>query len=342
MTIRAAILGGTGYGGMELLRYLVSHPGVDVVALTSRSETGRVDARHPHMRGTTDLSFTLDTDASRVELAQGADVVFSAKPHGVAARELPALLDAAPDCKVIDLSGDFRLRDAAAYPTWYGFDHPSPDWLIEACYGLPECGLREVIPEARLIANPGCHASAVALALWPLVAAGLVRSRIAVTSVTGSSGSGAVAKSGTHHPERATNFKAYSPLHHQHVPEIEQTMDGEIRVDFVPQSAPMSRGIYVTAFVPVGPATADEVHGAFAKIYADEYFVRVTDKPPEVRAVAGTNFVDVNVKPSGQIAVVTLALDNLGKGMAGTAVQNMNLLFGLPERTGLDRPGAGV
>lgn len=342
MTIRAAILGGTGYGGMELLRYLVSHPDVDVVALTSRSEQGRVAERHPHLRGTTDLNFTLDTEASRLELAKNVDVLFAAKPHGVAAGELPPLLEAAPDLKIVDLSGDFRLHDAAAYPTWYGFEHPHAAWLGEARYGLPECGLREAIGDARLVANPGCHASAVALALWPLRAAGLVRGRIAVTSVTGSSGSGAVAKSGTHHPERFSNFKAYRPLHHQHLPEIVQVLGGDVRVDFVPQSAPFVRGIYVTAFVPVGPATEDEVRGAFADSYDGEYFVRVCDKPPEVRTVAGTNFVDVHVLPAGQLAVVTLALDNLGKGMAGTAVQNMNLLFGLDERTGLDRPGAGL
>ena len=342
MTIRAAILGGTGYGGMELLRYLVSHPDVEVVALTSRSEQGSVADRHPHLRGMTDLSFTLDDEASRLKLAQSVDVLFAAKPHGVAASELPPLLDGAPKVKVVDLSGDFRLHDADAYPTWYDFAHPHAAWLDEACYGLPECGLREAIGDARLIANPGCHASAVALAIWPLWAAGLVRSRIAVSSVTGSSGSGAVAKSGTHHPERFSNFKAYRPLHHQHLPEIEQVMGGEVRVDFVPHSAPFARGIYVTAFVPVGPATEDEVRGAFEDSYADEFFVRVCDKPPEVRTVAGTNFVDVHVVPHGQLAVVTLALDNLGKGMAGSAVQNMNLLFGLDERRGLDRPGAGL
>ena len=147
---------------------------------------------------------------------------------------------------------------------------------------------------------------------------------------------------GTHHPERFSNFKAYRPLHHQHLPEIEQVMGGEVRIDFVPQSAPFARGIYVTAFVPVGPAGADEVQQAFADSYDTEPFVHVCDKPPEVRTVAGTNFVDVHVKPNGQLAVVTLALDNLGKGMAGTAIQNMNLLFGLDERTGLGRPGAGL
>ena len=342
MTIRAAILGGTGYGGMELLRYLVGHPEVDVVALTSRSDEGKVAARHPHLRGTTDLSFSKDDEATRLALAQDVDVLFAAKPHGVAASELPPLLAAAPDLKVIDLSGDFRLHDPSVYPDWYGFEHPHPELLSDACYGLPECGTREAIRDARLVANPGCHASAVALAIWPLWSAGHVRSRIAVTSVTGSSGSGAVAKSGTHHPERFSNFKAYRPLHHQHLPEIEQVMGGEVRIDFVPQSAPISRGIYVTAFVPVGPAGADEVRQAFSDSYDSEPFVHVCDKPPEVRTVAGTNFVDVHVKPNGQLAVVTLALDNLGKGMAGTAIQNMNLLFGLDERTGLDRPGAGL
>lgn len=340
--IRAAILGGTGYGGMELLRLLLPHPDVEVVALTSRSDDGPVGQRHPHLRGFTDLAFSLETEALRQELAQGCEVLFFAKPHGLAAAEIPPLLDAAPDLRVIDLSGDFRLSDAGAYEPWYGFEHPHPERLAEAVYGLPECGRRDAVRRARLVANPGCHAVAAILALYPLVRGDLVRGRVSLASVTGSSGSGAQPKPGTHHPERFSNFKAYSPLRHQHLPEIVQALGGEVRVDFVPHSAPLARGIHVTAFVPVGAAGGEALRAAYAEAYGAEPFVRLGTAPVEVRATAGTNQVDVCVTPGDGIACVTLALDNLGKGMAGSAVQNMNLMFGLDETRGLDRPGAGL
>ena len=343
--LRAAILGGTGYGGMELFRYLSGHRQVDVVALTSRSDTGPIAARHPHLRRVAGkLAFTPDDPTTRLALARDVDVVFSAKPHGVAANELPPLLEGAPNCRVIDLSGDFRLRDAAAYDPWYGFTHPHPAWLADAAYGLPECGRRDAIRGARLVANPGCHASAVALALWPLSSFGsrAARGPASVSSVTGSSGSGAIAKAGTHHPERFANFKAYRPLRHQHVPEVEQLLGRDTRLAFVPHSAPFARGIYVTAFVPTGDTDPEAVRSAFVTAYDDEPFVTVTDAPPQLRAVVGTNDVEVHVACGDGVAVVTLALDNLGKGMASSAVQNMNLLFGLDERAGLDRPGAGL
>ncbi|MDJ0520741.1 MAG: N-acetyl-gamma-glutamyl-phosphate reductase [Planctomycetota bacterium] len=340
--IRAAILGGTGYGGMELLRLLVGHPGVEVTALTSRTEEGPVADRHPHLAGYSSLRFTKETEDVRLRLARENDVVFFAKPHGVSAAELPPLLEAAADARIIDLSGDFRLPDPSQYPAWYGFEHPHPGLLGQAEYGLAECGHRDAIRGARLVANPGCHAAATILALWPLARLGLLRGRASVVSVTGSSGSGARAKAGTHHPERFTNFKAYRPLHHQHLPEVLHALGGEARVDFVPHSAPFARGIHVTAFVPVGDAGDDEVRAAFADVYDDEPFVRMHAKSPDLRACVGTNHVDVCVTPGDGTAVVTLAIDNLGKGMAGTAVQNLNLMFGLDETAGLDRPGAGL
>lgn len=340
--IRAAILGGTGYGGMELLRYLAGHPEVEVAAVTSRSQTGAVADRWPHLAGYTDAVFTEDTADARRLIATSVDVLFAAKPHGVGANELPPLLDAAPQLKVIDLSADFRLPDASAYDAWYGYTHPHPDWLSRSEYGLPECGQREAIADARLVANPGCHATAALLALWPLARAGLVTGRMAVSSVTGSSGSGAHPKAGTHHPERFANFKAYRPLRHQHLPEVVRALGSASDVDFVPHSAPFARGIHVTAFVPVGDAPADAVEACFRETYADEPFVRLRDGPPEVRAVQGTNHADVSVTTGRGVAVVLVAIDNLGKGMAGTAVQNLNLVCGLPETTGLDRPGAGL
>ena len=340
--IRAAILGGTGYGGMELLRLLVGHPGVAVTALTSRSEEGPVSDRHPHLAGFTRLLFTKETQDVRLRLAHENDVLFYAKPHGVAAAEIPALLEAAPDLRIVDLSGDFRLPDPSQYPTWYDFEHPHPALLAEAEYGLAECGHRDAIRTARLVANPGCHASAAILALWPLARQGLVRGRVSVASVTGSSGSGATPKQGTHHPERFSNFKAYRPLRHQHLPEVLHALGGTTRVDFVPYSAPLSRGIYLTAFVPVGDADDAAVEAAFTSVYDDEPFVRMHPEPPDLRACVGTNFVDLCVTPGDRTACVTLAIDNLGKGMAGTAIQNMNLMFALEETAGLDRPGAGL
>ena len=342
MTIRAVLLGGTGYGGMELLRYLLGHPEAEVVALTSRSEDGEVGEHQPHLRGLTSLRFTREVEGTLDALASEADVVFSARPHGVAAAELPGLLDRHPRLKAIDLSGDFRLKDASLYPVWYGMDHPHPERLAEAVYGLPELGATEAIAAARLVANPGCHATAALLAVWPLVDAGLLQGRPHVVSVTGSSGSGARPSAGTHHPERFANFKAYKPLRHQHVPEIEQALGGTTSVDFVPCSAPLARGIHVTAFASVGSATEDDVRAAFAARYAGAGLVRAVPDSVEVRAVAGTAFADVAITVADGTAVVTVAIDNLGKGMAGTAVQNLNLMFGLEATTGLLRPGAGM
>ena len=339
--LRVAILGGTGYGGMELLRILLDHGEAEVVAVTSRTAEGPVANVHPHLRGFTDLAFTRETEEALETLAGSCDVLFQAKPHGVSAGQTPALLDAHPRLKVVDLSGDFRLRDAALYPTWYGWEHPAPPWLAAAAYGLPEAGFREAVRGARLVANPGCHATATTLALHPLARSGLLGARAAVTSVTGSSGSGNQPKRGTHHPERFADFKAYRPLRHQHLPEIVQTLGGDATVDFVPCSAPFARGIHVTALVETGEASGQQVQDAFAEAYGDEPFVRLLAEPPQLRAVVGTNLADVHVVTGEGVTCVLVAIDNLGKGMAGTAVQNLNLLCGLDEGAGLGRPALG-
>jgi N-acetyl-gamma-glutamyl-phosphate/LysW-gamma-L-alpha-aminoadipyl-6-phosphate reductase len=342
--VKAAIVGGTGYGGMELLRWLVDHPAIEVTAITSRSETGAVGDAHPHLRGLTDLRFTAER---AVDLAKTNDLLFFATPAGVAAKEVPAVLKASDRVKVVDLSGDFRLHDAGAYPAAYGWPHPAPDVLAKAAYGLPECGGRVAAraPGCRLVANPGCHASAAILALWPIARSGGLPALSTVVSVTGSSGSGAQPKQGTHHPERFANFKAYKPLDHQHVPEIEQALTSPgskpPRVAFVPCSAPFSRGISVTAVLDLG-ARAEGTAAAFREAYGKEPFVRLVPETAEVRAVAGSNFADVGIASKDGVACVTVAIDNLGKGMAGTAVQNANLLFGLEETAGLRRAGAGL
>ncbi len=363
--IRVAIVGGTGYGGMELVRWLLEHPDATITAITSRSETGSVSDIHPHLRGMTDLRFTADM---AVDLATRNDVLFFATPPGVARKEVPAVLAASPTVKVVDLSNDWRL-DAMTTPEDWATrrDAQVPDWLPFAAYGLPECGGRAEVrrPGCRLVANPGCHASAAILALHPLARAGLWqgRPRPSVVSVTGSSGSGATPSQGTHHPERFANFRAYKPLAHPHQREIEAALTtfggahGPV-VDFVPCSGPFSRGIGSTVIVDLGarlvrgagddaealeePEALELVRAAFRTAYAQEPFVRLVPETAEVRAVAYTNLADVGVAVRAGTVCVTVAIDNLGKGMAGTAVQNMNLLFGLPETTGLRRAGAGL
>lgn len=337
--LRVAIVGGTGYGGMELLRWLLQHPQVELTAITSRTQTGKVGDVHGHLRGLTELSFS---DARAVDLARCNDVLFFATPHGVAAKEAPDVLDSAPDVKVIDLSGDWRLDSGALYAEHYGRPHPHPERLAEAVYGAPECGARAELAGARLVANPGCHAIATLLAIWPLADAGLVSGRVSVVSVTGSSGSGAAPGRGTHHPERFGNFLAYRPLRHQHLPEILGALHGDVAVDFVPHSAPFARGIHVTAFVPIGAGREDAARAAVTACYAEQPFVRVVDDTPQLRSVVGSNFADVGIETADGVACVMVAIDNLGKGMAGSAVQNMNLACGLPETTGLLSPGLGL
>jgi N-acetyl-gamma-glutamyl-phosphate reductase len=352
--VRAAIVGGTGYGGMELLRYLLDHPSVEVTAITSRTETGSVGDVHPHLRGLTDLRFTAE---KAVDLAKTNDCLFFATPHGVAKKEVPDVMDASPTVKVIDLSQDWRgevLADRKSAET-------QPQWLREGAYGLPECGGRAVVSrrECRFVANPGCHASSAILGLFP-IAHRLWAGPANVVSVTGSSGSGATPSQGTHHPERFSNFKAYKPLQHQHEGEIALCLwvyggAQDPLINFVPCSAPMSRGIGNVILVDLGETFSgpdeglpDEsaafavVRGEYERAYGNEPFVRLVPETAEVRAVSGTNFVDIGLSMRLGTLCVTVATDNLGKGMAGTAVQNLNLLFGLPETTGLRRAGAGL
>lgn len=334
--IRAVLVGGTGYGGMEMLRLALQHPELRITAVTSRAHTGAVADVHPTLRGLTSLAFTAEPlDA----LAADADVVIFATPHGVAASEAWPLMQRHPHLRVVDLSGDHRLADGAAYATHYGKVHAHPEALAHAVYGLPECGARESVRAARLLANPGCHASATLLALWPLVREGFVTGRPAVASVTGSSGSGSSPGKGTHHPERATSFRAYRPFDHQHVPEIERHLRSADAhapgVDFVPHSGPWVRGIAVTAFVPVSPGRESEAVDVVRAAWEGEPFVRVVPDTPEVRATAGSNFADVGAVAGTGTVCVLLAFDNLVKGMAGSAVQNINLMFGLDETAGL-------
>jgi N-acetyl-gamma-glutamyl-phosphate reductase len=263
---------------------------------------------------------------------------------------MPALM--ASGARVVDLSGDFRLRDAAVYKKYYGAEHPCPQHLTDGSfvYGLPELH-REAIKKARYIASPGCFATTIELALLPLARAGLLSGDVEVVGITGSSGSGIAPSAGTHHPVRHNNLRTYKPLDHQHIPEIAQTLTDagakSLSLRFVPVSAPLSRGIFATCFAHVTESTGEAaIRALYAEMYAKEPFVRVpTKRLPEVVAVKGTNYAEVGVQPAenavdGRRVVACFCVtDNLIKGGAGQAIQSMNLLLGLDERTTLEDPG---
>lgn len=345
---RAAVIGGTGYGGAELIRLLLGHPAVALARVTSIDRVDEpLEAVHLNLPAT-GLTFE---DVPPAEAARGVDVVFLALPHKVSAAIGAALSDV--DARVIDLSGDFRLRDADAYARHYGQTHPHPEELDGRwVYGLPELN-RDALRTARRVASPGCFATTIALGLLPLARGGLLRGRVQTVACTGSSGSGAYASAGTHHPLRANNLKAYKVLDHQHRPEIEQTLsDAAARaghadawsLEFVPVSAPLTRGILAQSFVGVPADVTDaRVAELFAAAYDDAPFVRVVRRQPEAVAIKGSMYVDVawtlgaprdGVRP----LVVASAADNLVKGGAGQAVQSMNLTLGLPETAGLAAP----
>lgn len=339
MTIHACILGATGYGGGELLRILLQHPAVARVDGISRSSAGSpFSAAHPNLLGVADGVFADAPDWSALAAAD-APVLFAALPHGEFAKQWPSLHAAARRANVaerlcvIDLSGDFRLDDAAAYARAYGIAHPCPEWLDAFCYGLPELGGGR----GRLIANPGCFATAIQLALAPLrdlPDPGF----IAVSGVTGSSGSGATPSATTHHPARAHDFRAYKVTGHQHMAEVERLFapSGRRTIGFVAHSAPLVRGIFVTAQFVLPPSTdAAGLRAAYDSLYGDAPFVRRVEGSPRVAAVVGSNYCDLACEVVEGRAVVTAALDNLVKGMAGQAIQNMNLALALDETAGL-------
>jgi N-acetyl-gamma-glutamyl-phosphate reductase len=343
---KAAVIGGSGYGGAELIRRLLRHPNVELVRVASVDFIGEpLSAVHPNLEGQTDLKFE---GISPAEAASGMDVVLLGLPHKVSATKMPELM--ATGARVVDLSGDFRLRDAAAYKKYYGGDHPCPEKLDGTfVYGLPELN-REAIKKARYVASPGCFATTIELALLPLARAGLLAGDVETVGITGSSGSGIAPSAGTHHPTRAVNLRTYKPLDHQHIPEITETLRfagaKDFHVRFVPVSAPLSRGIFATSFVHVSESvTADAIKALYAETYAKEPFVRVPQKRlPEVVAVSGTNYAEVGIQVGSvtdgkRIVACFAATDNLIKGGAGQAIQSMNLMLGLDERTTLEDPG---
>jgi N-acetyl-gamma-glutamyl-phosphate/LysW-gamma-L-alpha-aminoadipyl-6-phosphate reductase len=344
---RAAVIGASGYGGAELIRRILAHPDVELARVASIDFVGApLSEVHPNLEGRTSLVFEGLTPG---EAARDMDVVLLGLPHKVSAQKMGEILSSG--ARVIDLSGDFRLRHPAVYEAHYGVPHPRPDDLTNGTftYGLPEM-YREAIRGARCVASPGCFATTIELALLPLARAGLLSGTVEIVAITGSSGSGVVPSAATHHPVRANNLRTYKPLEHQHVPEIVQTLSDagarELALRFVPVSAPLVRGIFATCFAHVDENVPESaIETLAAQMYAGEPFVRVPAKRlPEVAAVKGTNYAEVGIvvgeaHGGKRVVVAIAATDNLIKGGAGQAIQSMNLMLGLDETLTLRDPG---
>jgi N-acetyl-gamma-glutamyl-phosphate reductase len=339
--IRAGIVGGTGYTGVELLRLLALHPEVEIAAVTSRADAGkRVDEAYPNLRGWVDAAFVEPSAAA----LSGCDVAFFATPNGTAMRMASELL--AGGAKVIDLAADFRLQDPAVWEKWYGEPHACPELLAEAVYGLPEVN-RDAVRTARLIACPGCYPTAVQLGLLPLLEAGAVSpERIIADVKSGVSGAGRKAEISILMSEAGESFKAYNVKGHRHWPEIKQGLErvaGQpVGLTFVPHLVPMIRGIHATLYADIQGEAAD-LQALFESRYQGEPFVDILPQGshPDTRNVRGANRCQIAVhRPLGGNTVVVLSvIDNLVKGAAGQAVQNMNLMFGLDEAAGLRAVG---
>ncbi len=336
---RIAVVGASGYTGVELLRLLSRHPDTELVCVTSRQYAGQsVSEVFPSLRGSLDLVFE---DVNPEGLAGRADLVFTAVPHQTAMGIIPDLL--AAGCRVVDLSADFRIRDVVIYEAWYQ-EHTARGLLCEAVYGLPEL-FRGQIPDARLVANPGCYPTSVALALAPLLEQALIdTSTIIVDSKSGTSGAGRAAKVDTLFCEVNEGFKAYSLPRHRHTPEIEQTLSilagSSVTISFTPHLLPVNRGILSTCYASLSsPLTLQALHDVYLEKYAAETFVRVLPKGhlPNISQVRGSNYCDIGLAVDDRTGrvIVLAAIDNLVKGAAGQAVQNMNLMLSLPEKTGL-------
>ena len=338
MTARVSIVGGSGYTGGELLRLLSMHPLTEVAQVSSRRLMGQpIHRSHPNLRGHLDTVYCTPDDM------EPCDVLFLCMPHGKAAGEINRWRELAP--LVIDLSADFRLRDAQTYQSWYGDEHPSPDVLSEATYGLPEVA-RDQLSGARLISGVGCNATAMTLALLPLARAGLIKRGIADLKV-GSSEAGAEASAGSHHPVRARTARTYSPSGHRHLAEVFQSL-GELDLDATITAIDMVRGVLCTAHIePTERIETKELWKLYRNAYKDEPFVRIVadrsgpNRFPDPRVVVGSNHADVGFsidERSGRI-IALCAIDNLVKGAAGSAIQSMNIALGFNETEGLTFPG---
>ena len=332
-----AIVGASGYAARELFRILLNHPGAKITVATSRSdESPRVDALHPSLSGRIDLACQpFDAD----QIADNAKVAFLALPHTASLEVVPAMRERG--VKVIDLSADYRLKNAQVYADWYGHPHTDPVGLEDAVYGLPEL-YREAIPAATLIANPGCYTSTSILALAPLIAADKIeRTGIVIDAKSGVSGAGRAPKLSTHFPECNEGFSAYNVGKHRHTPEIDQVLTdfgngNSVEVIFTPHLVPMDRGIFATIYADPREAVSEhDLMDLFRTFYARSPFIRVVSHLPSTKDSAHTNFCDLTVRVVRGKVVVLACLDNLVKGASGVAVQNFNLMHGHLETTAL-------
>lgn len=341
--IKAAVLGATGYAGIELVRLLTSHPEVKIEILGSQSFAGqKISEVYPS------LANILDKECEELNLdkVEKCDVAFTALPHGASKNVIPSIIE--KGVKVIDLSGDFRYDDVAVYEKWYGQKHSAPELLKESVYGLPEL-YRDKIKKARLIGNPGCYTTCSILGAFPLLKNGIGKSEnIIVDAKSGVTGAGRGLSQQVHFCECTENMKAYKVATHRHTSEIEQELSHaagcEVMISFTPHLIPVKRGILSTIYINLNKkCTTEELTEMYKEFYKDEFFVRVKNagQLPETKHVAGSNFVDIGVVVDERLnrAVVVSALDNIVKGAAGQAVQNMNILFGLDEKTALKNAG---
>lgn len=337
--IKAAVVGGSGYTGGELARILSRHPGISLEAMTSRQSAGVPIAEvMPFLKGFTDLTFI-----ERLPDDGDYDVVFLATPHTASMRIAPQLL--ARGIKVIDLSGDYRLKDPLLYEKWYNHVHTDQSNLQKAVYGLPEL-YREDIVDAELIANPGCYPTCAILSVAPLLREGLVDGKVIVDAKSGTSGAGREPSQSTHHPTCAGSITPYKVGTHRHAPEIKSVLDRltgkDIDVIFTPHLLPIVRGMLTTSYASLkDDVTKEDVATAYRSAYEKERFVHVTSVPA-IPATVGSNICEVGFEVVGSTVVAMSALDNLVKGAAGQAVQNANIMFHMDEATGLDFPGLGV
>jgi N-acetyl-gamma-glutamyl-phosphate reductase len=341
--IKVSVIGASGYGGAEAVRLLSTHPEVEIVHVTAESQQGQtMSGLYPNLRSFVDQTM-IAVDAERI--GRDSDATFVSLPSGKAMDLVPSLLR--QGSKVIDIAADFRLRDASLYPTWYKVTHTAPEYLAEAVYGLPELH-REKLKKARLVANPGCYPAASLLALLPLLRAGVVQlTGIVVDAKSGVSGAGRGGGGGFGFSETNEDVRAYSVTGHNHIAEIEQELTevakAPVRISFTPHLIPMTRGILATAYAPLKKQlTEAEAMALYQETYQHEPFIRVlNDTLPRTKATLGSNYCDIAVKIDTRTstAIAIAAIDNLGRGAAGQAVQNMNLMFELPETAGLHFPG---
>lgn len=344
--IGVGICGGTGYGAGELLRLLVGHPSAEVVSVTTTSQIGQpISSAHPFLNGFYDLCFDAEMNLEKLG-AYKQQVLFLALPSGLSAGVVEGVRKRlGSTLKVVDLSGDFRLSDKALHERYYPESPFAPELRSKFVLGIPEINCSE-IAEAECVANSGCHVATSVLAAAPLMALGL-RGALCIDSKTGSSGGGRQASDAFHHPARNANTSAYKVLQHRHEPEIQTLLSklagNPVQTQFVPQLLPVSRGIFVTVYAELeqGIDTA-ELMERYRSFYSESAFVRVVDGSPELRNVVGSNFCDISVVARENRVVAMAALDNLGKGMAGQAIQSMNIMCSLPETTGLWKPALGL